>query len=223
VRRLGIEVFAENEQVQRTIAADVVGEPREAHAPARHHADVGIARSERCGGGSEAHVTGHGDCKAAADAPAADGGDNRLGKCLDPVDEGASQLPEGRAGAGAAAGGLQVGPGAERLGAGAGEDDTPGLLARLELLQGRQHVLHQPYRDGVYGRAGQNDGRYTGVVRNLDGLVARHGSLPNASRRALSCDRSCPFQAACLPARQRSGSAIRMPSWARSEGPGSYP
>src|SRR5579885_3848039 len=106
-------VLAEQDDVERAVATEIMDEPHRAEPPARAHAEIDVARAELRRGGGDADVAGPGERRAAADAPALDGRDDGFREALDALDEMLAESAPGRRRIAAALGqGVEVGPGA---------------------------------------------------------------------------------------------------------------
>src|SRR5262245_26030119 len=161
------EVLSQQEDVEGLVAADEAGEAGEAHAPARHDAEIGVAGAEHGVVGGNAVVAGPGDGGAAADAVAVDGRNDRAREGLDALQGAAAVLAEGLAVGGVLELGLlaQVGAGAERPLAGAGEDHAAHLAVGLKPIEGGVQGVEGARRYRVHRRVVE---RHRGdVARNL--------------------------------------------------------
>src|SRR3954451_12956573 len=131
-------ILAQEQQVERAAAAEIVHEPHHADAPGRDDAEIDVAGAELRAFGRDPDVRRPGKAGAAADAPAAHGRYHRRAEGLDPLHEEAPELAEGAAVLRRVAR-LIAKIRARREGAvaGAGHDHAARLGALLELVEGR--------------------------------------------------------------------------------------
>src|SRR5208282_6095313 len=177
------EVLADEEQVERVVAADVARQAQQAHAPARNEAEIGVARAKDGILRGDTDVACPAERGAAADAVAVDRGDDGLRETRDPVERAPPELAERPRLRGIAKTPLlaQIGAGTERLLSGAREHDAAYFLVLLDLVQYGVKPLDELHRKGVYRRIVERQRR--DPVAPLDEDEVGHGWSPGLAVR----------------------------------------